>query len=138
MIGMGKYSNEESQEAGDILVHKSILIAEDNEVNFMVFEAFLTDWGCGVMRANNGKEAVEMTQQNKFDAILMDLYMPQMNGATAISSIRKNGHVMPILVLTASSVETDLKAALSNGATDFLLKPVSGASLKEKLIKYLS
>ena len=117
--------------------NKSILVAEDNDVNFMVFEAFLMDWGYEITRANNGKEAVEMVSHKKFDLVMMDLYMPEMNGVDAIKNIRKLGHSMPILVLTASSVEKDLKDSLTNGANDFLLKPVSGARLKEKLAQYI-
>ena len=117
---------------------KLILIAEDNDVNFMVFEAFLLDWGYEVERASNGKEVLALANLKKFDAILMDLYMPEMNGMAAIKSLRKKGHAMPIIVLTASSVEKDLKDALNNGANDFLLKPVSGAALKEKLSKHLA
>lgn len=118
-------------------VRKSILIAEDNDVNFMVFEAFLMDWGYEITRANNGKEAVELVSHKRFDFIMMDLYMPEMNGIEAIKNIRKLAHAMPILVLTASSVEKDLKDAMTCGANDFLLKPVSGMRLKEKLAQYL-
>lgn len=129
--------SKEFQDLGQITsLNKSVLVAEDNDVNFMVFEAFLTDWGYEVTRASNGKEAITLVNQKKFNVILMDLYMPEMNGLDAIKNIRKKGHTMPIIVLTASSLEKDLKDALANGANDYLLKPVSGVNLKAILAKH--
>jgi CheY-like chemotaxis protein len=116
---------------------KKILIAEDNEINAMVFASFLEEWGCEVTTVVNGAEAVSLSQDIPFDAILMDIYMPILNGNKATAKIREFNTKVPIITLTASTDEEDIQIAKVAGTSDFLLKPVSSANLFQVLSKYL-
>lgn len=116
---------------------KKILIAEDNEINALVFSSFLEEWGCESIIASNGSEAIELLKSVSVDLILMDLYMPVMNGIDAIREIRKTDTAMPIISLTASTLETDISQAWEAGSNDLLFKPVSSGTLFQVLSKYL-
>lgn len=116
--------------------NKSILLAEDNDLNALVFASFIEEWGCQITKAANGLEAVATAGAADFDLILMDIHMPEMSGNEAISKIRQFNKSIPIIALTASSLKSDITNSLEVGANDFLLKPVSGHQLKKMLIKY--
>ncbi len=116
---------------------KRILIAEDNEINAMVFSSFLDEWGCQSIIVGDGLEAVTYLEKSIVDLILMDIYMPILNGIDATREIRKFNPNIPIIALTASTLETDLLNARAAGINDILLKPVSSASLFQVLSKYL-
>jgi CheY-like chemotaxis protein len=115
---------------------KHALIAEDNEINALVFASFLEEWGCRSMVAGNGLEAVTLARQHAFDIILMDIHMPELGGGEATRQIRGFSTV-PIVALTASTQETDIKHILEAGANNFLIKPVSSSHLFQILSKYL-
>jgi len=85
----------------------------------------------------NGKEAVNATIENHYDIILMDIYMPYLDGIQATRDIRKFNITIPIIALTASTLEADLNNARKAGINDLLLKPVSSMSLFKTLQKYL-
>lgn len=116
---------------------KKILIAEDNEINAMVFSSFLDEWGCHSIVVGNGHEAIRYMENSAADLILMDIYMPKLNGIDATREIRKFNPNIPIIALTASTLESDLVNARSAGINDLLLKPVSSTSLFQVLSKYL-
>jgi CheY-like chemotaxis protein len=118
-------------------LNKKILVVEDNELNAMVFSSFVEDWGIKPSIAINGEEAVEMVSQKSFDLILMDIYMPILNGVKATSNIRKFNKEVPIIILTASNLEEDIQSSMQAGANDYLQKPVSSDQLYDKLLKYL-
>lgn len=115
---------------------KRILLVEDNEMNALVFASFLEEWGCSVTQASDGNEAISAAGTKTFDFILMDIYMPGLNGIEAIRQIRKDNTTIPIVALTASSLEEDLRESLAAGANDFLLKPISSQQLRKLLEKY--
>lgn len=115
---------------------KNVLIAEDNEINAMVFSSFLDEWGCKNVVAINGADAVAQAHDKIFDAILMDIHMPILNGNQATQKIREFSSV-PIIALTASTQESDIKDAMEAGANDYLLKPISSTHLFHVLSKYL-
>lgn len=116
---------------------KRILLAEDNEVNVIVFSSFLEDWGTIPDVAGNGNEAVGLARSNTYDAILMDLHMPVMNGIEAIHEIRKYNTYTPIIVLSGITFQNDIDRALEFGANEFLRKPVSSWELFFALSKFL-
>jgi CheY-like chemotaxis protein len=113
-----------------------ILLAEDNEINAMVFSTFLEEWGCDTTLAVNGAEAVSLAHEKPFDLILMDIYMPILNGTLATKKIREFSEI-PIIALTASTQESDTREAIEAGANNFLLKPVSSTQLFQTLSKWL-
>ena len=115
---------------------KKVLLAEDNEINAMVFSSFLEEWGCESTMAVNGEQAVNIAHEFEFDAILMDIFMPVLNGNQATKKIREFNRDIPIIALTASTRDEDIREAVASGANDYLLKPVSSANLFLVLTKY--
>lgn len=120
------------------LLNKCILIAEDSEINALVFSGFMEEWGCEITVVENGQDALDKIFQQSFDLILMDIHMPVMDGNEAIRRIRQQNREIPIIALTASTLESDIKESLENGANDYLLKPVASRTLFSVLQKYLT
>lgn len=118
----------------------SILLAEDNEINQEVVLDILEPLKMRIDTAADGLEAVEMVMANKYDLVLMDYLMPNMNGAEATNKIRhienrpdlKN---LPIIALTASADETE--TLLDAGMNDLLIKPLSLEKAEEKFAMWL-
>ena len=126
----------------DFLKNKSVLLAEDNELNLKVARRFLQKWNAMVESASNGHEAVELAHSKKFDMILMDLQMPVMDGYEAVRQIRGDhfcaSYKTPIIALTADIMSGDLNSLILSGFNDFITKPFNPADLKNKIIKNLS
>lgn len=118
-----------------------VLIVEDNELNTLIVERFLTNWGIEVDHASNGREALECLAGNDFDLILMDLEMPVMNGYEAATAIRNLDNrvkaSIPIIALSASAMLDVQQRIFGIGINDFVLKPFKPQELKQKLAKYL-
>jgi hypothetical protein len=118
---------------------KTILIAEDEDYNFMFIEAILSRVKFEIIRAENGVEAVEMCKSNpNIDLVLMDIKMPIMNGYEATTLIKEFMPDIPIIAVTAYSTEADKNKAFASGCTDFLSKPFKGemliARIKQQLL----
>ena len=105
-----------------------VLIAEDNEVNQIVFQQILLDLGVEFKIANNGQEAVELWQQFKPAVVLMDVSMPIMNGHEATRQIRRleqsSGYRTPICAITAHALRGDKEDCIAAGMDDYISKPV--------------
>ncbi|MHA7057669.1 response regulator [Aquimarina sp. M1] len=131
-------SNEETTKSEKHIV----LIAEDGEVNFLFLKTVLTkmsDFEFVIYRAKNGKEAVEICQDNEeIDLVLMDIKMPVMDGYDATKRIKKLRPYLPVVAQTAYSTEEDIEKALAAGCDDFLSKPVDRNILRPILDKYFS
>lgn len=119
------------------LKDKKVLIAEDNEINAMVFSSFLEDWGCRSSFAINGLEALQMVQEDEYDLILMDIHMPVLNGIQATKKIREFDKRIPIIALTASDLEQDYNGAQIAGISDYLVKPISSQLLHSVISRCL-
>ncbi|MDP2077179.1 MAG: PAS domain-containing protein [Sulfuricurvum sp.] len=117
-----------------------ILLVEDNDLNQLVASERLKQMGITCSIANNGLEAVEMVQKETFDAILMDMQMPVMDGLTATKEIRKlQGFAnLPIIALSAAVLQDDLLLAQEAGMNDFVAKPIDKIALQNVLSKWLS
>lgn len=121
---------EEVPEAGSIRgIH--LLIAEDNELNAEIIETLLEDVGAEITIARDGQEAVELFKinpQGTFDAILMDVMMPYMNGLEATRIIRSldraDAEKIPIIAMTANAFEEDVKKCIEAGMNAHLSKPL--------------
>ncbi len=122
---------------------KKILLVDDNELNREIAVEILEDSGMVVDMACNGMEAVEMVKQNGmrfYDAILMDIQMPVMNGYEATEAIRAlpdDGKPVVIIALSANAFEEDKRKSLSVGMNAHIPKPVNAAELVETLRKYI-
>lgn len=111
-----------------------ILVAEDNDSNYKLVEILLR--GYNIKRACNGKEALELVQNEHFDLILMDVKMPLMDGMEATRLIREFNVEIPIIALTANAFEDDKRIAYEAGVNDFLTKPVNRVALTQTIEKY--
>ncbi len=107
-----------------------ILVAEDTADNQTLIKYFLKGTGIEPSFVDNGAEAVAKANSDEFDAILMDIQMPGMDGYEATSILRKNGFLKPIIALTAHTLKEEKEKALLIGFTDFVSKPIS----RERLI----
>jgi PAS domain S-box-containing protein len=116
-----------------------VLVAEDMPLNQLLIKIILKDFGFEVDIATNGKMAIEMLQQNKYDIILMDLLMPEINGFEATAHIRSqiDPHI-PIIALTADVTTVDLEKCTAIGMNDYMSKPVDEKILYTKIMKYLT
>lgn len=122
--------------------HFTVLIAEDEEVNYLYLEAVLQDrkeFNYSLIHAKNGKEAVEICMENSnIDIILMDIKMPIMNGHEATEKIKLVFPSLPIIVQTAYSTEHDKELALSYGCNDFISKPIDKEELFTMIDKHIN
>jgi len=117
-----------------------ILLAEDNPANISTLSSYLTARGYRLLLAQNGREAIALTQANHPDLILMDVQMPEMDGLTAIQHIRANPQLahIPIIALTALAMAGDRDRCLAMGADDYLAKPVKLKQLVTTIHQLLS
>ncbi len=117
--------------------HLRILLAEDNEVNRRVAERMLGKHGHMVTAVGNGREAVETSEREQFDVVLMDVQMPVMDGLEATRAIRQReqttGARLPIVALTAHAMAQDANICLDAGMDAYLAKPIHADELVRML-----
>ncbi|HIJ78138.1 MAG: response regulator [Desulfobulbaceae bacterium] len=107
------------------LANKKILIVEDDEVNQQVSSHLLTNMGILVDITNNGQEALDILKTKSYDAIIMDIYMPVMDGLDATRAIRNTLSLdIPVIALTANAMKEDKEKYMAAGMTDYLTKPI--------------
>jgi two-component system sensor histidine kinase/response regulator len=112
-----------------------VLLVEDNEINQQVANEILRGAGVGVQIAGNGREALAAVQAGTFDAVLMDLQMPEMDGIEATRAIRAapHGAAIPIIAMTAHALEEERRRCLDAGMNAHVAKPIDPAQLFEAL-----
>jgi signal transduction histidine kinase/CheY-like chemotaxis protein len=116
---------------------QDILIAEDNPINQKIATKILTSLGYKPAIANNGKEAVEMVSNEKYDIILMDVQMPEMDGLEATRMIRTCLEVQPVIIaMTANVMQGDRDACMQAGMDDYMSKPIDLKELLNQLEKW--
>lgn len=123
---------------------KSLLLAEDHPINQKVAELILEKTGAAVTIVENGLQCTELftgSAKGSFDAILMDIQMPVMNGYEAAQAIRSSTHpqsaTIPIIAMTANAFAEDIKNALSAGMNAHIAKPIDPQKLYETLAAYI-
>ena len=121
----------------------NVLLAEDNELNMEIAEFVLESAGAKVIKAFNGKEALEIfkaSEQGEIDVILMDVMMPVMDGLEATRYIRRsnkeNARDIPIIAMTANAFTEDRRRVLEAGRNEHLAKPLESEVLIEMIAKY--
>jgi signal transduction histidine kinase/CheY-like chemotaxis protein len=129
-----------SEFAAGSLSGKRVLVVEDNPVNRRVAERMLDRLGITVQSAATGREALHLLQYQKFDLILMDCQMPEMDGYHTTAEIRRGetGARTPIVALTAHAMAGDREKCLRAGMDDYLSKPVDLERLRSILNQYLA
>ena len=115
----------------------SILLVEDNYLNRMIAQNTLQYYNCKVTEAENGKEALEILKNEKFDIILMDVQMPQMGGIEATEIIRKELQLStPIIAFTANAFKTEMDKCKKAGMNDYVTKPFDEDVFIETIAKH--
>lgn len=123
---------------------KRVLLVEDHPINIEVAKKLLMQKGFAVEVAQNGLEAIEQFSAapvNYFDAILMDIRMPVMDGLTAAKNIRQlrkaDSKFVPIIAMTANAFAEDVEKSKASGMNAHLAKPIEPAELYKTLAKYI-
>ena len=117
-----------------------ILVAEDNAVNQLFVTRLLARFGHSVEVAGTGAEAVAALERSVYDVVLMDIYMPEMDGITATKTIRRMQSAtakIPIVALTASAMAGDRERYLAAGMTDYVPKPIDSRALLAAIARAL-
>jgi two-component system sensor histidine kinase/response regulator len=119
----------------------SILLVEDNEINRQVAREILEDTGGIVSLAVDGREALEAVMENDYDAVLMDVHMPVMDGYEATRRIREwesnTQSSIPIIAMTALAMKGDEAKSLEAGMNDHITKPIDPDRLVETILKWI-
>lgn len=133
-----------SDAMGENLKGARILLVEDNDINIYVAQLILEKAGCVVEIAKDGKEAVEhfeASEKNYYDAILMDVRMPVMNGIEATKTIRaldrEDAATVPIIAMTADAFDEERKKTIEAGMNYHLSKPIEPKVLYQVLLEYM-
>ncbi len=140
--GLGPVSRAaDTEAAGEQLRGARLLLVEDNEINQQVAAELLGQAGIHVTIANHGQEGVEMlaARPEDFDAVLMDIQMPVLDGYTAAREIRKDARfeALPVIAMTANAMAGDRDKALDAGMNDHVAKPIDVAQLFEVLGRWV-
>jgi two-component system cell cycle response regulator DivK len=116
-----------------------VLIVEDEKDNMDLFCQILQFHGCQVLKAEDGREAINMTQSEEPDLILMDLSLPALDGWEATRAIKSIPHLaaIPIVALTAHAMVGDRERALEAGCDGYISKPIEVTRFYDQLLGYL-
>jgi len=116
---------------------KSVLIVEDDEMNFRYLQEILAPTGLRIILACNGAQALEEVSRNNPDLVIMDIRLPVMNGLDATRKIRQNGNHVPIIAQTAYAMIEDKNACFEAGCDDYVPKPIQREVLLGKIASHL-
>lgn len=133
-------TNKQNPKTLHPLEHVKVLVAEDNPINKFLIIKILKAWMIDADVVENGKDAIDKLRDNDYDIILMDTFMPVMNGLDAIKLIR-NGEIpgkkdIPIITFSAAVLDNDKKTAMDAGANDVMSKPFELEALHQKIKTY--
>jgi len=121
-----------------ILRRTTVLIAEDDRFNRLLIVSLLAkNKQIKVLEATNGEEALEMLNTHNIDMLLLDIYMPKMDGLETLAKIRQMETLANIPIMVISSDETEMKKSLAFGADAFIVKPVNLKKLEGQIYTLL-
>ena len=106
----------------------NILVCDDDKEIVSAIEIYLSKEGYNIVKAYDGKEALEKLEMNEIHLIILDIMMPKMDGITVANEVRKNKSI-PIIMLSAKSEDYDKVSGLNNGADDYITKPFNPMEL---------
>ncbi|MFO7863592.1 MAG: response regulator [Salinivirgaceae bacterium] len=116
---------------------KTILIVEDEHINFRYLQEIIKKTQAQILRAENGFDAVDVARNNNLDLILMDIKLPVMDGYEATRQIREFNKDVPIIAQTAYVMSGEEEKTKQAGCNDYLTKPLRIKTVIETLAKYL-
>lgn len=114
----------------------NILVCDDDKEIVEAIEAYLKSEGYKILKAYNGKEAIEIVENNDVHLIIIDIMMPEMDGIMATTKIREIKNI-PVIMLSAKSEETDIILGLNMGADDYIAKPFNPLELIARVKSHL-
>ena len=115
-----------------------VLVVEDNEISYKLIAALLSQVNVTLVRAKNGKEAIEKCQDDpRISLVLMDLQLPEIGGLEATRKIVQMCPGLPVIATTANAFDEDEKACLEAGCTGYLSKPIQFRKLFELMQSFL-
>lgn len=122
-----------------MLDKRKILVVDDNAGNRLLLKYSLEGY-FDIDFASNGFSAIHKIEENKYDLILMDIYMPELDGISTTLKIRQieNGHRTPIFAMTSSMFKEQKEKCIKAGMDDYLVKPIPGKLLVERIKHYLT
>ena len=121
-----------------VFAGKSILLVEDNKINQMITKKMVEKKGMTCEIIDNGEDAIEHLKSNTYDLVLMDVHLPGINGTEATTEIRKFNSEIPIIALTAISLNENREMLLSFGMDDVVTKPFIPENFYDTMAKYLA
>lgn len=118
---------------------KKILLADDVKFFVELEKTFLKRTDCEILTAYNGREALELIRSEKPDLVLMDLYMPELNGDECCMAVKEDPSTrnIPVIMVTMAGKEEDKSKCLLAGCDDYITKPINRMTLLEKVTSYL-
>jgi signal transduction histidine kinase/ActR/RegA family two-component response regulator len=132
-------NNEKVADKSIDLSKCDVLIVEDNKFNLYLLEAILSKWDVTTSTAENGQIALDMLKNKKFDLVLMDFQMPVLDGIETTRQIRSDLKLeIPIIGLSAVTMESEIQEGYNAGMNDYLPKPIDRNILKEKIQKAIT
>ena len=114
-----------------------VLVAEDNNVNRILIETLLKQYGIEPVIKENGKDVLEALKNQQFDLLLLDIQMPVLDGYKTCIAIRETGKALPVVAMTAYVMAAEKEKCSAAGMNDYLAKPLDEGELKNILLKYL-
>jgi PAS domain S-box-containing protein len=135
-----KVSGQDESSFESVDLHgRRILIAEDDQSNFILLQHILLKTNAEVVRAADGLEVLELLDSDaSVDLILLDIKMPKMDGMEVIQKIRSRGLTLPVIAQTAFAMQDDLTKCLLAGCNDYVVKPINAPELLGKVKRLLS
>ena len=118
--------------------HKTIMVADDIDSNFMFIQTLLKPTGANLLWAKNGKEAINMAQNKEIDLVLMDIVMPEVDGFEATKQIKLLKNHIPIICQTAYPSPENQKAGIESGMDKFLAKPIAAYDMLIAIDEYIA
>ena len=123
-----------------VLARSQVLIVEDNLINQTVIKQFLIRAGARIDIASNGQDALALLKTKRYDAVLMDIQMPVLDGLQACKQIREQEHLksLPIIGLSAGVFADEVQQCFDHGMNDFISKPIDPDKLYQTLVSWIS
>lgn len=133
-----KEESEVQNEVIDTFDNSNILVAEDNPINVAVIKNLLKQFNVSPKVVSNGKDALEVIEDEFFDVVFMDLFMPELDGLDAVKKLRKGDYKGTIIGLSADAKKETIEQAYEAGVDSYIVKPISHEQLQDILSTYAS